>query len=78
MADLSLRLPENVPGKYYVDDTCIDCDACRGDAPAFFTRADALGYSIVHRQPATPEEIAAVEEALEHCPTESIGHDGTV
>ena len=23
------RVPENVPGGFFVDSTCIDCDACR-------------------------------------------------
>ena len=68
-------MPENVPGPFYVDDTCIDCDQCRSTAPQFFTRHDENGYSYVHRQPVTPEEIALAKEAME-CPTESIGHDG--
>ena len=76
MPELTNRLPENAPGKFYVDDSCIDCDACRGNAPAFFTRADSIGSSVVHRQPETLEEIAAAEEAMENCPSESIGNDG--
>src|SRR5215471_6541724 len=27
MANLALRLPENIPGDFFVDSTCIDCDA---------------------------------------------------
>jgi ferredoxin len=76
MADPAHKLPENVPGFYYVDDTCTDCDICRTTAPQFFTRQDALGYSYVHRQPETPEEIAQAEEARLGCPTETIGNDG--
>ena len=76
MAEPRLRTPENVPGSYYVDETCIDCDQCRSQAPEFFQRLDSAGYTIVHRQPETPEEIARAEEALEGCPTESIGNDG--
>ena len=76
MADYKHRFPENVPGRYYVDDTCIDCDMCRSIAPQFFIREDAGGYSYVHRQPATPEEIAQAEEARLACPTETIGNDG--
>jgi hypothetical protein len=30
----------------------------------------------VHHQPATEQELALVEEALEACPSESIGNDG--
>jgi ferredoxin len=70
------RLPENAAGQYYVDSSCIDCDLCRGNAPQFFRRNDETGYSIVYRQPVTLEEICAAQEALEDCPTTSIGNDG--
>jgi ferredoxin len=76
MADKQLKNPENVPGKYYVDNTCIDCDMCRNIAPGTFTRHDEGGYSYVFKQPVTPEEIALAEEAKTSCPTETIGNDG--
>jgi len=40
MADPTAKLPENVPGRYYVDTQCIDCDVCRDVAPE--TLADFL------------------------------------
>lgn len=55
MANLALRLPENVPGDFFVDSTCIDCDACRQIAPETFT--DDRDASIVHHQPATEDAI---------------------
>ena len=76
MANTTERLPQNIAGRYYVDASCIDCDLCRSTAPDFFTRDDDTGFSIVHRQPITPEELALAEEAREGCPTESIGNDG--
>jgi ferredoxin len=76
MAEPTQKYPENVPGPYYVDDTCIDCDQCRSNAPRFFARQDTNGYSYVHRQPVTDEEIAEAEAARLGCPTESIGNDG--
>jgi len=76
MPNLIERLAENAAGAFYVDASCIDCDLCRNTAPAFFSRHDDLGFSIVHRQPVTPEEIALAEEAKRECPTESIGNDG--
>ena len=76
MAEPTQKNPENVPGPYYVDDTCTDCDLCRSVAPKFFTRADDGGYSYVFRQPVTPDEIADAEAARLECPTESIGNDG--
>ena len=76
MADLIHRLPQNVHGRFYVDETCIDCDLCRSNLPSIFTRDDETGYSYVYRQPANPEEFAEAEEARLACPTESIGNDG--
>ena len=45
-------------------------------APEFFTRNADAGISLVCRQPATAEEIASVEEALQACAVGSIGNDG--
>lgn len=76
MASLADRLPENAPGRYYVDSTCIDCDQCRVLAPEFFSRHDDSGLSYVHHQPESVEDIARVEEVLTTCATASIGNDG--
>ena len=35
MADPDNKHPLNLPGAYYNDDTCIDCDLCREIAPGF-------------------------------------------
>jgi glyoxylase-like metal-dependent hydrolase (beta-lactamase superfamily II)/ferredoxin len=71
MASLAQRLPDNVPGDFFVDDTCIDCDACRIFAPQVFS--DKGDQSSVYHQPETPEELLAAEKALISCPTASIG-----
>ena len=76
MASRDDRYAENVAGAFYVDDQCIDCDACRTVAPDFFMRNDDGGYSFVKRQPQTPDEEAQCKEALEGCPVEAIGDDG--
>ncbi len=76
MADKTRKVPENVSGSFYVDETCIDCDLCRETAPANFTRQDDAGYSYVVRQPRDPAEEAACLAALEECPVEAIGDDG--
>jgi ferredoxin len=76
MADKIDRLSQNVPGRYYVDSSCIDCDLCRSNAEEFFRRDAEIGMSVVYRQPITPDEIAAAEDAKNDCPTESIGNDG--
>jgi len=75
MANILDRLPQNVPGRFYVDSSCIDCGLCPSTAPAHFRRDDESGQSFVFCQPETPEEIALCREALEGCPTESIGEE---
>jgi len=76
MADITQKVPENQPGRYYVDATCIDCDLCRETAPEVFGRQDDEGYSYVIRQPNSPAEEAATLAALDECPVEAIGNDG--
>jgi glyoxylase-like metal-dependent hydrolase (beta-lactamase superfamily II)/ferredoxin len=71
MATPALRLPANAPGEWFVDSSCIDCDACRQIAPAVFH--DAGDQSAVHHQPATDDELLAAQKALIACPTASIG-----
>src|SRR2546423_6908209 len=71
MAKLARRLAENVDGDFFVDDTCIDCDACRQIAPATFR--DHGEQSSVYRQPATEEETRLALMSLVACPTASIG-----
>lgn len=79
MATAALRLDTNVPGDFYVDSTCIDCDACRVMAPAVFRESGR--QSSVHHQPSNDEELLAAQKALLACPTSSIGsiekHDMT-
>jgi ferredoxin len=70
------RVLGNVPGPFYVDMSCIDCDMCRETAPDSFRRNDDVGFSIVYQQPLTPEQLQAATEAMNGCPTESIGNDG--
>ena len=76
MADIANRYAENVPGKFYVDNQCIDCDLCRETAPANFKRSDDGGYSFVYKQPENPDEEKQCEEAKTGCPVEAIGSDG--
>lgn len=76
MADKTEKFEENVAGRFYVDQQCIDCDLCRETAPDFFTRNEDGGFSYVYRQPRTEDETALCMEALEGCPVEAIGADG--
>lgn len=76
MADKTARFSENVLGKYYVDDSCIACDACCVEAPKFFAMNDNEGHAFVKLQPTTPEEFKDAENALAACPVEAIGNNG--
>ncbi len=76
MADLSQKWKENIAGKIFVDQSCIACDACVLSAPKNFTMHEDDGHAYVVKQPDSPEEIAAVKEAIEGCPVEAIGDFG--
>jgi ferredoxin len=74
MANSTKQVPENVPGEFFVDSTCIDCDACRQIAPAVF--GEAAETSFVRAQPVSAEDRRAAVRALLCCPTGSIGTRG--
>src|SRR5882672_3783763 len=71
MANVKKRVPENVPGDFFVDSTCIDCDACRQIAPAVF--GEAAATSFVKAQPVSSADRRHALQALLACPTGSIG-----
>lgn len=71
MADQRKRLDSNVPGNFYVDATCINCDTCRQLAPLSF---EEIGdYSAVSRQPVDEQQTHQAYQALLACPVGSIG-----
>jgi glyoxylase-like metal-dependent hydrolase (beta-lactamase superfamily II)/ferredoxin len=70
MAQLNLRVRDNVPGELFVDSTCIECDTCRELAPEVF---GGSGQSFVKRQPSSEAEWREALQALVSCPTASIG-----
>src|SRR3954452_22617709 len=71
MASRDKAVPENVPGPFFVDTTCIDCDTCRQLAPATF--GETAEFSFVQQQPRDQAERRAAIRALLACPTGSIG-----
>jgi glyoxylase-like metal-dependent hydrolase (beta-lactamase superfamily II)/ferredoxin len=71
MANVQKRLAQNAPGDFFVDSSCIDCDACRQIAPEVF--ADSGDASVVFHQPTTLAETRRALMALVACPTGSIG-----
>ena len=71
MANQAQRWPSNVPGEFFVDRTCIDCDQCREIAPATFGDGDA--HARVCRQPESPETVRRALMAVVTCPVGAIG-----
>ena len=75
MANKNDKWPDNIPGKYYVDQACIACDACVTTAPDHFGMHAEDGHAFIKKQPKGPEELELCKEALEGCPVEAIGDD---
>ncbi len=71
MAIYKQRVEKNVPGNFFVDKTCINCDVCRQLAPKFFAEDDDCSYVFAQPQDELGEEQAL--QALLACPTHSIG-----
>jgi glyoxylase-like metal-dependent hydrolase (beta-lactamase superfamily II)/ferredoxin len=71
MANSKKRLPENVDGDFFVDSTCINCDACRQIDPTVF--GEAAETSFVKTQPSSKIDRRQALQALLACPTGSIG-----
>lgn len=70
------KLPDNVPGSYYVDSNCYDCGLCVDINPHVFKRNGLKCYSFVALQPEDPLHISLAEDALQTCPCKAIHNDG--
>ncbi len=77
MPNKNKKYPENVTGKIYVDESCIACDACVTAAPGNFGMKEEDGHAFVKKQPQDQHEEDQVREAMEGCPVEAIGNDGS-
>ena len=75
MAEKENKYEDNVDGKFYVDDECIDCNLCRETAPDNFADHED-GYSYVYKQPENDDEEQDCKTAMENCPVEAIGDFG--
>jgi hypothetical protein len=62
MANPRKRVPENVVGDFFVDSTCIDCDACRQIALSVF--GEAAETSFVKAQPMSSADRRQALRAL--------------
>jgi ferredoxin len=75
MADKTLRLPANVFGKYYVDETCVHCELCHDIAGEHFGNNEKREGFVI-RQPVSVAEVELCQRARQCCPVEAIGDDG--
>ena len=73
MATQALSYSDNIPGPFFVDQTCIACDTCAGIAPGHFQLTQDCDHAIVMAQPTSKTEIALCQKALEKCPVQAIG-----
>jgi ferredoxin len=86
MADRDDAWEDNVGGfsiiagkkvSFYVDRECILCSVCTDAAPDNFRISDDEDHDVVFKQPENEDELAACYDALENCPVDAIGDDGT-
>lgn len=65
-------------GFFVEPDECVTCNCCHCEAPNNFRYAnDGEGVTEVYAQPATPEELDGVFEAVEVCMVDCIYYGGT-
>ncbi|MDB6173258.1 MAG: ferredoxin [Chthoniobacteraceae bacterium] len=78
MADYCSKVPENVPGPWYVDATCTPCRTCLDvdGADSLIKWNDDETYVYFHEQPIGDAQVAIAEEIMAVCPTAAVGSDG--
>jgi ferredoxin len=76
MADNTSKQPENIPGKFYVDQNCVPCNDCIHEAPNLLKYNADESHVYFFKQPTTVDEIKAAKNAISVCPVEAIGDDG--
>lgn len=69
---IPVSVSENVPGRYYITDGCIDCSMCQYTAHANIGRCEMKRYSYIYKQPSNEEEEMKCKEAMDGCPVEAI------
>ncbi len=86
MADPNDKWEDNVDGfsiiagkkvSFYVDRECILCSVCEEVAPNNFRMNDDENHDICFKQPENETELEDCYEAMDSCPVEAIGDDGS-
>lgn len=72
MEDMGAPFSENVPGRFYVCQTCLICNHCSLAAPANFRQVDEGTHSYVHKQAASELELQQMLQAVCDCPVLAI------
>lgn len=73
MANPKKKVVDNVAGDFFVDTSCINCDACRKIAPKNY--GDNGEYSFIQQQPKTDTDRLLASMAILACPVGAIGTD---
>jgi len=66
----------NVPGKFYVNESCDGCGLCFSIAPDLFSYTADKKFFYVSKQPENENELRIIQEAIEACPLKSIEQIG--
>jgi ferredoxin len=75
MANNKNKCKENMNDKYFIDTECIACGTCLDIAPNNIKFSADNDHAFVFKQPQNDQEKKSFDEAMEGCPTESIGMD---
>jgi ferredoxin len=67
-----MKLPRNVPGKYFTTEQCDGCAYCASVAPHHFDYEKGSNTYFVCRQPNEGAEEEKILEAIEDCPLDAI------
>ena len=63
---------DNIPGQFYVHDSCIACDTCTQVCPSCFKLTDDFDHAIIFNQPVTKKDLEECNEAISACPVGAI------
>ncbi len=76
MADKNNKVPESVPGAWYVDnELCTPCRVCLDEAPGLLKYNDDESKVFFFKQP-EGDELAQAQAARDVCPQAAIAEDG--
>ncbi len=76
MAKFEEGVAQNLRGRFYVDESCVYCGLCDAIVPTVFQYFKEGGWAVFFHQPKSEAELAAADECVDACPTESIGRGG--